>query len=100
MAVFATHVALMRDFQAVSFSPGDELPDWAEKLVGAHCLEPEPDYEEDSGDGGAEADGVGDAGPDADADDAEAEDAAPAAEAAPDFTGAAPAPRRGRPRKQ
>lgn len=38
MAVFATHVVLMRDFQAVAFAPGDELPEWAEGLVGDHVL--------------------------------------------------------------
>lgn len=89
MAIFATHVVLMHEFQAVSFAPGDELPEWAEGMVGAHCLEPELDSEDDE-----------DSDADAEEAESEAEDSAPAAESAPDFTGATPAPRRGRPRKQ
>lgn len=38
MAVFAVHVVLSHDFVAVQFVPGDEVPGWAEGLVGAHCL--------------------------------------------------------------
>lgn len=86
MAVFATHVVLMRDFQAVAFAPGDELPEWAEDLVGAHCLEPEADAD------GAEGEGAEDPEPEADEGDAEVEEPTPAPADAPDFT--APAPRR------
>lgn len=87
MAVFATHVVLMRDFQAVAFAPGDELPEWAEDLVGAHCLEPEA-AEAD----GAEGEGAEEPEPEADEGDAEGEEPTPAPADAPDFT--APAPRR------
>jgi hypothetical protein len=87
MAVFATHVVVMRDFEAVKFAPGDELPEWAEALVGAHCLVPEAEPDSDS-DNAGDADGE----PDTDEDDVEAEEPTPAPADAPDFT--APAPRR------
>ena len=102
MAVFATHVVLMRDFQAVAFAPGDELPEWAEDLVGAHCLEPEAEIESDSDDVESEADGDADPDPDPesnpDEEMSEGEEPTAAPSDVPDFT--APAPRRNsRPRK-
>lgn len=76
MPKFSVHVALSSpDFRAVSFAPGDEVPEWAVDQVGDHCLmseeAPEPD--------------------------AVPEPASPTASTAPDFT--APAPKRGRPRR-
>lgn len=99
MAVFATHVVLMRDFQAVTFAPGDLLPDWAEDKVGSHCLVPEApgaDQADETDVEDPETDPESD--PDAEADESGTDDEdrkAPAA--APDFT-AAPR-RRGRTQK-
>lgn len=118
MATFAAHVFVHGESGPVHFAPGDELPEWAEGLVGKHCLVPEvetgvPDFTAGGADGGqSDPEGTG-GDPDADdadkADDGEEEgegegdageidDVDPAAKTdAPDFT--APAPRRGRPRK-
>lgn len=81
MSVFSVHTVVHRDGQAVQFAPGDELPDWADGKVGAHCLVPE------------------DSKPANDGPELDPEPAAPSetGTAAPDFTSAAP--RRGRPRK-
>ncbi|MGM7776131.1 hypothetical protein ACSVHC_08950 [Arthrobacter sp. KNU-44] len=98
------------------FAPGDELPEWAEGLVGKHCLEPEvetdaPDFTAGGAEGGeSNPEGAdGDLADDADKGDADGEeegegkadegdDVDPAAKTdAPDFT--APAPPPGRPRK-
>ncbi|WP_284763393.1 hypothetical protein [Arthrobacter sp. efr-133-R2A-63] len=116
MATFAAHVFVHGESGPVHFAPGDELPEWAESLVGKHCLVPE--VETDAPDftaGGAEDGESNPEGTDSDpADDAdkgnddgdkegegktdEGDDFDPAAKTdAPDFT--APAPRRGRPRK-
>lgn len=79
MAVFAAHVVLMRDFQAVTFAPGDDLPEWAEGLVGDHVLtadEVESPVEPDP-----EAAPVVEAGP---------EDAVPEDNEPVDFTGPKP----------
>lgn len=77
MPKFSVHVALSSpDFRAVTFAPGDEVPEWAVGQVGEHCLMP-------------------DVAPAPDAQ--ETEDAPVATPAAPDFT--APAPKRGRPRR-
>jgi hypothetical protein len=94
MAVFATHVVLMRDFQGVAFAPGDELPEWAEDLVGAHCLEPETESASDSVDDEEESDTDPDpeSEPEGDESEASGEEATAPAGDAPDFT--APAPRR------
>lgn len=100
MAVFATHVVVLHGFEAVTFSPGDELPEWAEGLVGAHCLEPEPEVESNPEDADTEADGAAvqvggpESDPASDADEEESEGEEPTAAPAdvPDFT--APAPRR------
>ncbi|SEI44796.1 hypothetical protein SAMN04487917_101345 [Arthrobacter sp. yr096] len=113
MATFAEHVVVMRDFTAVTFKPGDELPDWAVGLVGDHCLVPEVAEES-----GAEPDFTGSTTPDAseehapapeekdedekseESDEKDAEDdesESQIKDETPDFT--APAPRRGRPRK-
>lgn len=91
MAVFATHVVLTRDFQAVSFAPGDALPAWADGLVGSHCLVPDSD-EVDAIDSGADDEPE-------DENRAEPNPGPEDSESAPDFTGATPV-RRGRPRKQ
>lgn len=95
MAVFATHVVLMRDFQAVSFAPGDELPEWAEGLVGAHCLEPEDGTDADTEDADEDQD------PETESEEKSADDEEPSAAPtdAPDFTAPAPVRRRGRTQK-
>ena len=78
------HVSLWADNgSVVSFAPGDELPDWAEGKVGAHCL-----------DSGAPDAKIGASRVDPSE---EAEPESPKSTATPDFTSAAP--RRGRPRK-
>ncbi len=37
----SAHVALTHGLDLVRFAPGDDLPEWAEGLVGEHALEPE-----------------------------------------------------------
>ncbi|WP_028265930.1 hypothetical protein [Arthrobacter sp. MA-N2] len=114
MATFAAHVFVHGESGPVHFAPGDELPEWAEGLVGKHCLEPEavdevpvftapnvPPAGDEEGNG-SDSEGAGDNDQDGegegDDDTDESDDVDPAATAdAPDFT--APAPRRGRPRK-
>ncbi|UUG69969.1 hypothetical protein SEA_ZUCKER_9 [Arthrobacter phage Zucker] len=105
MPKFSKHVALMSpEYKAVSFGPGDDVPEWAVNQVGEHVLEPEEGKDEGPADeapdftGGADtSDGESEdpAGDDEEAGDEEAEKPA---DEAPDFT--APAPRRGRARKQ
>lgn len=95
MAIFATHVVLMRNFEAVVFTPGDELPEWAIGQVGAHCLEADTDIKAEADPAPAEPEGA-----DPEGTEPKDEDAAPVkprTAGAPDFTSAAP--RRGRPRK-
>lgn len=77
MTKFAVHTIVHRDGMPVAFAPGDELPGWAEGMVGDHCLTSE------------EAKPAKAVRADPKRDEAEP--------AGPDFT--APAPRRGRPRK-
>lgn len=97
MATFAAHVIVHSETGPVPFAPGDELPEWAEGIVGKHCLETKavvtdaPDFTAlenapvaDAGEGEGAADSVGEV------------DASVVTDA-PDFTAAAP--RRGRPRK-
>lgn len=67
----------------VALAPGDELPEWAEGLLGEHCFAP---------DEAAAKPEDPDAG-----DEREVKPSPKSEPAAPDFT--APAPRRGRPRK-
>ncbi|MFF1382775.1 hypothetical protein ACFVWT_04335 [Arthrobacter sp. NPDC058288] len=103
MAVFATHVVLMRDFQAVAFAPGDELPEWAEGKVGDHCLVPEPEASDADGSGtqdAAEDEDPAEDQTDSETDEPESEDEpqAPAADV-PDFTAPAPVRRGSRTRK-
>lgn len=38
MAKFAIPVATLRDNELVQFAAGDEVPEWAEDIVGDHCL--------------------------------------------------------------
>lgn len=46
MATFAAYVIVHGETGPVQFAPGDELPEWAEGLVGDHCLtEPQPEPE-------------------------------------------------------
>lgn len=92
MPKFSTHVALMSpEYHAVSFAPGDEVPEWAIDSVGEHVLEPE-----EAGDAEDQDDAPD---PDAD-DDTDGDDTdAPPADEQPDFTAAAPARRRGRAQK-
>lgn len=82
MATFAAYVIVHGDTGPVQFSPGDELPDWADSLVGDHVLtEPREESVSD-----ADEDETPPADPPADA---------PKAEPV-DFTGAKPAQRRAR----
>ncbi|MBT8162800.1 MULTISPECIES: hypothetical protein [Arthrobacter] len=111
MSKFSARVAVhSEDGSTTWFNPGDEVPDWAEHIVGKHCLEPEvepdvPDFtadaaevregdSEDADKGAAESEdepeGEGDAAASDDVDTDSKTDV-------PDFT--APAARRGRPRK-
>lgn len=83
MSVFTVHTIVQRDGLSVSFAPGDELPEWAESKVGAHCL--------DSDQSAAKS------RPARTEPTEEAEPVAPKSADTPDFTSAAP--RRGRPRK-
>ena len=39
MKIFAVNTIVHREHQPVAFSVGDVLPEWAEDLVGDHCLE-------------------------------------------------------------
>lgn len=39
MSKFSAHVAVHGDDGATWFNPGDEVPEWASKLVGDHVLE-------------------------------------------------------------
>lgn len=102
MAKFSTHVALMSpEYQAVSFGPGDDVPEWAVDQVGAHVLEPEEASEPDeSGEASTADEPEGQDQGEEDGDDADGEDdTPPPADDQPDFTAPAPA-RRGRSRKQ
>lgn len=84
MSTFAVHTVVHRDGSPVFFTPGDELPEWAEGSVGDHVLsaDSKPKREPKGGtkDDGADEDGG----------------STPASNV-PDFTTAT---RRGRPRKQ
>lgn len=82
MSTFAVHTVVHRDGFPVFFTPGDELPEWAEGVVGDHVLtaDSKPAPKDDETDDEAD------------------EDSTPASDV-PDFTAPAPA-RRGRPRKQ
>lgn len=95
MAIFATHVVLTRNFEAVVFTPGDELPDWAVGQVGAHCLEADTDTEVEADPVPAEPEGAESEG--AEPEDEDAAPVKPKTAAAPDFTSAAP--RRSKPRR-
>ena len=107
MPKFSTHVALMSpEYQAMSFGPGDEVPEWAVGQVGAHVLEPEDPADTDESDGEDESDeksedqdsGHSEESDGEDSDDGEG-DSESSDDNAPDFTKPAPA-RRGRARKQ
>lgn len=55
MKIFAVNTIVHREHQPVAFSVGDALPEWAEALVGDHCLTQEAaeaaaDGDEHSGD--------------------------------------------------
>lgn len=39
MKIFAVNTIVHREYQPVAFGVGDVLPEWAEGLVGDHCLE-------------------------------------------------------------
>ncbi|SDK79312.1 hypothetical protein [Arthrobacter sp. ok362] len=98
MATFAAHVTVHGESGPVHFAPGDELPEWAEGLVGKHCLEAEaeidaPDFTAPENPPAGDADGDTAAEGDVDAD-VSGEEEPEAPTDAPDFT--APAPRRGR----
>jgi hypothetical protein len=87
MAVLSAFVSLWDESgSVVTLAPGDVLPDWAVGRVGAHCLEADVPADPDADEVPVPAE----PGPIPEPDDNDA---------APDFTGAAPAPRRGRPRK-
>lgn len=84
------------EYQAVSFGPGDEVPEWAVDQVGAHVLEPEDPADADES-GEAEEDEQ--AGGESPADESGEDETPPPSDEQPDFTAPAPA-RRGRSRKQ
>jgi hypothetical protein len=97
MPKITKHVPVRRGFDTVWLKPGDDLPDWAEGMVGDHALA--------SAEASAIPVGEEPAGPEIAPDlapavepDAEAE-VESEAEAAPDFTKPV-ATKRGRPRKQ
>lgn len=100
MPKFSVQVALMGpEYRPVSFGPGDDVPDWALDLVGAHVLEPE-DIDDDGANDESQGEDRGDDGDnDADEDGDGEESTPPPADDQPDFTAPAPA-RRGRSRKQ
>jgi len=87
MPKITKHVPVRRGFETVWLKPGDDLPDWAEGMVGDHALDAEvaaePTADESSQSPDADADSDKDTGGQAD----------PAAEPAPDFTKPAPAKR-------
>ena len=101
MAKFSTHTFIHDGLVSHSFGPGEVVPEWAEKLVGAHVLVPEaapvptddevPDPTEDATAEESEADGE----PEGDTEEP-APTAKPKAAAAPDFTGSAPRRRQSR----
>ncbi|MCZ9884146.1 hypothetical protein [Arthrobacter sp. B2a2-09] len=114
MTKFSARVAVHTDDGPTWFNPGDDVPEWAEDLVGDHCIfedaepaeapactGPSTAPEGASGDDEAGEDEPGDEDSEnAEADtDRDGDDVAPPISNAdtPDFT--APAPRRGRPRK-
>lgn len=109
MPKFSARVALHNDEGSVWFNPGDVVPEWAEDIVGKHCIvqDAEPD-ESDALDFTAQTpapDGSADGeNADADSDEGEGDDEdgkdekADGEPDAPDFT-APVTPRRGRTRK-
>lgn len=97
MKIFAVNTIVHREHQPVTFSIGDTLPEWAEGLVGDHCLEAPgeasgaPDDAETGAEAGSELAGT---------DDAEAQTESVTEKAAPaavDFT--KPARRNAAPKK-
>ena len=74
MATFAAHVIVHGESGPVQFAPGDEVPEWADGLVGDHVLT-EPQSEEPAVEESTDATGGEDLEP---------------VDAAPDFTGAKP----------
>ena len=116
MSKFSARVAVhSEDGSTTWFNPGDVVPEWAEDIVGKHCLEleVEPDVPDFTAGGDEDSEGdsesAGDSDPDDtsvdDADDSEGEGDAVESDDVdsavktdvPDFT--APAQRRGRARK-
>ena len=99
------------EYQPANFAPGDEVPEWAIDMVGAHVLEPEAaDTESDGSDESNESDQDADKDPgsandeeskdpDDGEDDSDDESADSAADDQPDFTAPAPARRNSRSRK-
>lgn len=99
MSVFAVHTIVHRDGSTVAFAPGDELPEWAVAKVGPHCLSVDAESEPLSG-GADDTEDTPAAESAASEDPEESEPTGEPIADVPDFTGSAPAPRRGRPRKQ
>lgn len=54
MKIFAVNTIVHREYQPVAFSVGDVLPDWAEGLVGDHCLESPAEPSDAPGDEGSD----------------------------------------------
>lgn len=97
MPKFTANVHVHGENGPVFFEEGDELPDWAVGLVGAHVLESEPEADSDEEADKGDPKKVADEEPETDPEE-DPEDEPEAAKAdAPDFTAAAP--RRGRARK-
>lgn len=108
MAKFSTHTFVHDGLVSHSFAPGDEVPGWADGLVGPHVLvhgvnadhvEEEEDTPSDAvTPAGTEDELDGDADSESnDESKSDTEVSKPKAAAAPDFTGSAP--RRRQPRK-
>lgn len=100
MTKFAAHTMVHDGLTSHSFAPGDELPEWAEGLVGEHVLERQDPADSEDAEGSDESDASDqdqgdDSGEDADG---ESKDQDPADDQ-PDFTAPAPARRRGRTQK-
>lgn len=99
MTTFQVYTTVHDGLTSHNFAPGDELPEWAEDLVGAHCLEPEAEIAAEPHDDSTDAGGDSDPEPDADEEEAGGEEPVPAPADAPDFTAPAPARRNSRSRR-
>ena len=100
MAKFSTHTYVHDGLTSHSFGPGDEVPEWAASLVGAHVLVPTSGPDKAGDEGGKPDDTDEESTPEDSDGETELEGdkpvAKPKAAAAPDFTGSAPRRRQSR----